>query len=151
MASTRINRGLALLLAPLLGIALAGCPDDIYFTDNYETYVVVQDQTPDGDGDITIEWVYPYIGGWVAIHRDDNGAPSRRSRPIGGAQLEYDRSDNFKLRLDSAVAPGERLWAVIHNDYGTYGRFEYDGVDTTDNMVYDYYEMRDSWDDFIIR
>lgn len=138
-----------MLALPLLAILFTGCPDD-YFTDNYDTAVIIDDQELDGDGDIVVAFVIPYGGDWLAIHRDDNGAPNRTSRPIGGIKIDYERHVDFKVRLDSAVAPGERLWGVLHMDNGRYDTFEYDGTDTTDNILDDYY-YTEPWDDFIVR
>jgi hypothetical protein len=148
MSKTLLN-GLLYAL-PLLALPLGGCPGDIFFTDNYETVVTVDDQEVDDNGDILIRYVTPYYGQWLAIHRDDNGAPSTAARPIGGIRIDVDRYENVKVRLDSAVAPGERLWAVMHIDNGIYDTFEYDGVDTTDHIYYDSY-YGDAWDDFIVR
>jgi hypothetical protein len=145
-----LSRGLLLLL-PLLAIILTGCPDVIDYDDYYDGAVVVDDQEVDGDGDIVIRSIGSYGGEWLAIHRDDNGAPLMNVRPIGGILYEYDNRQNLKVRLDSAVSPGERLWAVLHADMNVYGRFDYGPGDSTDYVSYDYYSSSGPWDDFIVR
>ena len=55
-------------------------------------------------------------------------------------------------RIDDRVTnDGFMNHFVIHSDFGITDRFEYDGVDTTDNIYSEYYSDRPLWDDFVIR
>ncbi len=138
---------LRLSLISLMTIILAGCSDEI--TDNYEDLVIIDDQEVD-DGDVVAAFVVPYNGLWLAIHRDDGGAPRMSSRPIGGILVDKDDNVNVQLHLDSAVTPGERLWGVLHVDDGIVGTFEYNGVDTTDR-IYPREGETEPWDDFVVQ
>jgi hypothetical protein len=63
--------------------------------------------------------------GWLVIHGDSGGAPGP---VLGWVPVKAGTNWNLRARIDSAgVTP--YLWAMLHVDAGTAGRYEFPGPD----------------------
>jgi len=86
------------------------------------------------NGTVTINRVVSSGPGWLVIHADNNGAPGA---DLGWAPLKAGVNWNVRVNLDPAKAT-EYLWAMLHVDVGTVGKYEFPGPDvpvTTDGKV----------------
>lgn len=64
--------------------------------------------------------------GWVVIHEDDGGQPGTA---IGYAAASGGENSDIAVILIRPALDGERLYAMLHQDLGTQGNFEFPGAD----------------------
>lgn len=81
--------------------------------------------------------------GWIVIHRSNasNDGP-QVPEIIGKAMAEKGLNTNVAIQLEEGVANDETLWAMLHEDTGNKGEYEFDGengldlpVTSNDNIV----------------
>ncbi len=86
--------------------------------------IFVLDQTIDNDS-ILIQTVNATQNGWIAIHADQNGQPGE---VIGDAAVKAGKTIAIRVKIDpTKVTP--KLYAMLHIDAGTIGKFEFPGPD----------------------
>lgn len=127
--------GIALLVtAPIFFV---GCSDD---DDSNPTnpsttqkIEVLSGQTPD-NGKLLINRVVANQDGWIVIHRDNANQPVVPAI-IGKVQVSKGTSTDVTITLDSAVSNGERLWAMLHDDTGIKGQYEFSGSTSPDQPI----------------
>lgn len=87
--------------------------------------LVATDQTVNA-GTVTIGSVHSTVDGWVAIHQDLNGKPGLI---IGAAVVKKGDNSNVVVTVKtSSITP--KLYAMLHEDKGVIGQFEFSSVDT---------------------
>jgi hypothetical protein len=83
------------------------------------------------DGTVTVTNASLPKDGFLVIHAADaKGALSEKT--LGEIPLKAGDHASVKVKLASAARPGEKLWAVIHEDTGKKGTFEYGKSGKTD-------------------
>jgi hypothetical protein len=128
--------GISLLLtAPIFFV---GCSDDddsnpTNPNNTTQKIEVLSGQTPD-NGQLVISRVVANQDGWIVIHRDNANQPVVPAI-IGKVQVTKGTSTDVKIILDSAVANGERLWAMLHEDTGVKGLYEFSGSTSPDQPI----------------
>lgn len=86
--------------------------------------VTVSDQ-PVVDGTVTVDEVVSAGPGWIVIHADADGAPGP---DIGHTAVEEGTNTDVVVEIDMAMAT-ERLHAMLHDDLGVMGEYEFPGAD----------------------
>jgi hypothetical protein len=74
---------------------------------------------------VIIDRVFLNSDGFVAIHMSDAKGDLVRSSSIGHLPLEPGLSFNVDVRLSRPVPSGTKLFAVVHRDTGSAGRYEF--------------------------
>jgi hypothetical protein len=87
--------------------------------------VEVEDQTLRDNGRLTIVAATVPEPAWLVIHAERDG---QVGEALGYAALEPGRNEAVEVTIDPLAAT-ERLTAVIHQDAGTIGAFEFPGPD----------------------
>ncbi|MGE3802580.1 MAG: hypothetical protein AB7H80_16310, partial [Candidatus Kapaibacterium sp.] len=111
-----------------------GCGEDDATTeptDGKQKIEVLAGQAPD-NGAISISKVVSSQAGWIVIHRDNGQGGPVVPGIIGKAQVSTGTNDDVKITLDSSVADGEILWAMLHVDDGQTGVYEFTGGTSPD-------------------
>lgn len=86
--------------------------------------VVVNDQPIRGTT-VTIERAISPGPGWIVIHAQENGRPGP---VLGFAHLRAGTNNNVIVVIDASKAT-ETVYAMLHQDVGNYGVYEFPGVD----------------------
>ena len=86
--------------------------------------VTVEDQAIEND-QVTIASVYSDGPGWIVIHADDNGSPGE---VVGYAAVTEGENTDVTVDIDTEMAT-ETLYAMLHEDLGTEGTYEFPGDD----------------------
>lgn len=91
--------------------------------------------TTDGN-QVVISEVDSPEDGWVVIHRsnESNDGP-QVPEIIGKASVEMGSNTDVRIQLEEGVANDETLWAMLHEDTGTIGEYEFDGENGLDLPV----------------
>lgn len=99
-------------------------PEEIVFITNTPspTGIVVQDQSIEG-GTVTVDSVDSDRVAWIVIRADRDGQPGA---VLGHAAVSIGSNDNLIIEIDIEEAT-PTLFAVLHVDAGTPGKFEYPG------------------------
>ncbi len=71
---------------------------------------------------------------WIAVHPQAVDGSVDVSRVLGRAFAQHGTSDRIPLTLDGA-APGATLVAMLHDDTGDIGRFEFTGAGSPDQPL----------------
>lgn len=87
--------------------------------------VVAHDQVLGDDGLLVIDRVTAVSDGWLVIHGDDNGAVGP---VLGYAPVTAGDNEQVQVTIDPLQA-SPTLYAMLHTDVGTIGRYEFPGVD----------------------
>ena len=87
--------------------------------------IMVENQPISNDGTVLIERVVSPVNGWVVIHADSSGAPGT---VIGYAQIAAGETLNVPVPVDGSRVT-ETLWAMLHEDAGEPGVYEFPGPD----------------------
>jgi hypothetical protein len=128
-------RPLKSVAIPLMGLALvaliAGCSSS---NDNGGGYgmpqvtqsIAASDQTDNPTNRVIVTQVKSASAGWVVIH-EANG--STFGDAIGHVAVPSGTSTNVAVTLDREIVDGETLYAVLHDDLGQAGAFEFPGSD----------------------
>ncbi len=83
------------------------------------------------NGKAVIDSVYSAGQGWIVIHSDNNGQPGRVA---GFAPVNPGWTYNLEVPFDATIAT-PTLYAMLHVDDGTIGKYEFDGQSGLDNPV----------------
>jgi hypothetical protein len=86
--------------------------------------VVVNDQPIQGTT-VTIEQVVSPGPGWLVIHAQESGRPGP---VLGFTHLRAGTNNNVIVVIDASKAT-ETVYAMLHQDIGAYGVYEFPGVD----------------------
>jgi hypothetical protein len=119
MANKRRWFGFVFGLAVLLLIALAPLA-----LAQATPSVTVSDQ-PIVDNTVTVDQVVSNGPGWIVIHADDNGSPGT---VLGHSAVSDGENTNVVVEL-AAEGRTQTLWAMLHQDTGTVGTYEFPGGD----------------------
>ena len=77
------------------------------------------------DRSVIVDRVFLKSDGFVAIHLSDAQGHLMMSPSIGHLPLESGLSFNVDVRLSRPLPSGTKLFAVVHRDTGTAGRYEF--------------------------
>ena len=94
-------------------------------TQSAEASVTVEDQAV-SNGAVTIAQVISPGPGWIVIHADNNGQPGA---VVGYTAVQQGQNDNVTVEIDQTQAT-PTLYAMLHQDAGTTGTYEFPGPDT---------------------
>jgi len=85
---------------------------------------------------VVISQIDSPANGWVVIHRsnESNDGP-QVPEIIGKTMVETGSNTNVSIQLEEGVANDETLWAMLHEDTGTIGEYEFDGENGLDLPV----------------
>jgi len=101
-----------------------------------QAQLTVKDQgTRDGNM-VTIPKITVNDNSWVVIHRsNDAGDGPMVPAIIGKTHLNAGTSSNVMIQLSKSVSNGEKVWAMLHHDTGTEGKYEFTGADSPDQPI----------------
>ncbi|MDR8391215.1 hypothetical protein NC796_08705 [Aliifodinibius sp. S!AR15-10] len=94
----------------------------------------VEDQGTSNGNQVTIPSLMIEESGWVVIHRDADGGPQVPDI-IGKAMVDAGANSDVSIQLEESVSDGETLWAMLHQDTGAQGEYEFTGSDSPDQPV----------------
>lgn len=98
--------------------------------------VEVNTQGTSNGNQITIASVESPENGWIVIHRSNSeGNGPQVPDIIGKAMVESGSNSNVAIQLEEGVANDETLWAMLHEDTGEIGAYEFDGENGLDLPV----------------
>ena len=96
----------------------------------------VEDQGTSNGNQVIIPEATVNEGAWVVIHRsNESGDGPMVPDIIGKAALEAGTNTDISIQLEESVSDGEQLWAMLHEDTGTEGEYEFEGSDTPDQPI----------------
>lgn len=112
--------------------------DDPDLLDN-ELEIEIKDQVI-SQNTVVMEQAEVTAKGWAVLHKDNGGnapvVPGIISIP---EQLQTGESENVKLKIEDNVSiqDGEQLWAMLHEESGVEGVYEFNGPNTPDQPFMD--------------
>jgi len=96
----------------------------------------VQDQGTSNGNMVTIPKITVSENSWVVIHRSNNAGDGPMVPDIiGKTYLDAGTSSNVMIKLSKSVSNGEKVWAMLHHDTGTKGKYEFTGADSPDQPI----------------
>lgn len=98
-----------------------------------EASISVDDQKVKGK-EVTIEKVVIPVDGWVVIHPSD-AKGQFIEKDIGHAPVKAGSNSNISVTLTEAVKDGAKLHAMLHEDTGAKGTYEFGKVAKADGPV----------------
>ncbi len=72
---------------------------------------------------------------WVVLHPAAPGGGPDASAVIGVSFIQHGKTENVPVRLTAAVEPGTPLFAMLHDDTGKVGVFEYAAGNSLDQPL----------------
>lgn len=131
-----LNKLYIILIA--FGLTFTAC-NNSNSTDEEDTFVPsveVNTQGTSNGNQVTISGVESPENGWIVIHRS-NASNSGPQVPeiIGKAIVDPGSNSNVVIQLEEGVANDETLWAMLHQDTGNIGEYEFDGQNGLDEPV----------------
>lgn len=126
------NKKLLGLILLLLGFA--ACKDSGSDTgDKTNVNLEVETQGTQNGNQLLISSVTADEAGWVVIHRDNGNDAPQVPDIIGKVHIDPGTTTDIMLPVDfsKSVANGEKLWAMLHADNGTAGKYEFDGSENS--------------------
>ncbi|MDR9419789.1 hypothetical protein [Gracilimonas sp.] len=131
-----LNKLYIILLA--FGLTFTACNNNSG-TDEEEVFVPsveVNTQGTSNGNQVTISEVESPESGWIVIHRS-NASSSGPQVPeiIGKAMVEPGSNSDLIIQLEEGVANDETLWAMLHEDTGNIGEYEFDGESGLDQPI----------------
>ena len=73
---------------------------------------------------------------WVVIHPEAPGGGPDASQSLGRSFVMHGVTERVPVHLDgTAPASGATVYAMLHDDTGEIGRFEFGGAGTTDQPL----------------
>lgn len=96
-------------------------PDEPSVTGSIEA----EDQSSDGNTITVASAGIQGAGGWIVIHRDEDGSPGE---VVGHEAIDEGTSTDVTVTLDQAIESGS-YWPMLHVDAGTEGEYEFPGPD----------------------
>jgi len=87
-------------------------------------------------GDVlVVDSVKVVSDGWVVVHPAGGDGGPDVSRVLGRAFVQHGTTERVPVDLSGAVAPGTAIVAMLHDDTGEVGRFEFGGSGTPDQPL----------------
>ena len=77
------------------------------------------------DDTVVIEDLYLPQNGYLVIHAADADGKLKAPESIGHKMVEKGEHQNVKIKLDHSVESGDKLFAMLHEDTGTHGSYEF--------------------------
>ncbi len=96
--------------------------------------LVMADQ-PVVDGGVTAGQVKVSSDAWIVVHRATPGGGPDVAQIVGVSFVMHGTTDGVPIALDGAVSPGDTLYAMLHDDTGEIGTFEFGGPGTADQPL----------------
>ncbi|WP_157471090.1 DUF7282 domain-containing protein [Gracilimonas tropica] len=121
-----------------VALTFAACNSDNGMDDGdpFMPSVEVNTQGTSNGNQVTISSVDSPEDGWVVIHRSNaEGNGPQVPEIIGKAMVESGTNTDVTIQLEEGVANDETLWAMLHEDTGTIGEYEFDGENGLDLPV----------------
>ena len=85
---------------------------------------------------VVISDIFSPDNGWVVIHRSNaEGNGPQVPEIIGKAMVNAGVNSDVAIQLEEGVSNDETLWAMLHEDTGTIGEYEFDGQNGLDLPV----------------
>jgi hypothetical protein len=86
-------------------------------------------------GKVVVDRAFLKSDGFIAIHQSDANGNLVRAWSIGHIPLESGLRFNVDVRLLQPVASGTKLFAVVHRDTGSAGRYEFGQAATSKDPI----------------
>ncbi len=84
---------------------------------------------------LMIEEVKVVSDAWVVVHPAAAGGGPDASTVLGRSFIQHGTTERVPVDLDTPVAPGATLYAMLHDDTGEIGIFEFGGAGTPDQPL----------------
>jgi len=127
--------GIILLTLPLMSCKDDGMGNEPDMEEDPAT-LSVEDQGTMNGNQVNIPEAKVAEGAWVVIHRSsESGDGPMVPDIIGKAMLESGTNTDVSIQLQESVSDGEQLWAMLHEDTGTEGEYEFTGSDSPDQPI----------------
>jgi hypothetical protein len=72
---------------------------------------------------------------WIVVHPEAAGGGPDASTVLGRLFVMHGTTERVPVDLNAALAPGATLYAMLHDDTGEIGRFEFGGAGTPDQPL----------------
>lgn len=131
-----LNKFLILLAAA--GLSVAACSESSSTLTEEPAIPTVEANTQGttNGNQVVVSSIESPVDGWVVIHRSNaNNNGPQVPDIIGKAQVDQGANTNVAIQLEEGVANDETLWAMLHEDTGEIGVYEFDGENGLDNPV----------------
>lgn len=130
-----LNKLFILLFAA--GLSFTACDSNSSGEEEMEIPSVEANTQGTANGNqVVISGVQSPEDGWVVIHRSNtDGSGPQVPEIIGKAAVKAGINSDVMLQLEEGVANEEKLWAMLHEDTGTIGEYEFDGQNGFDLPV----------------
>jgi hypothetical protein len=131
-----LNKIFILLVA--MGVSITACDSDSTSgkEDTEIPSVEANTQGTTNGNQVVISNIYSPEAGWIVVHRSNaDGNGPQVPEIIGKTQVEAGVNTNVSIQLKEGVANNETLWAMLHEDTGEIGTYEFDGQNGLDLPV----------------
>lgn len=121
----------------VLGFGVTAC-DDNSAGEEETTIPTVQanNQGTSNGNQVVISEINAPAQGWIVVHRSNSSNDGPQvPEIIGKTAVEEGINTNVSIQLEEGVANDEILWAMLHEDTGTIGEYEFDGESGLDLPV----------------
>ncbi len=123
-----LNKLFILLVA--MGVSVTACDSDSSSAQE-ETEIPLVEANTQGTSDgnqVIISNINSPEAGWVVVHRTNaDGNGPQVPEIIGKTQVDAGVNTDVHIQLKEGVANDETLWAMLHEDTGKIGTYEFDG------------------------
>ncbi len=132
------NKTKYLIIAAALALPFTACKDSSSGPDTEATpsSVGVTTQGTSNGNQVVISSVESSVDGWIVVHRSNatNDGP-QVPEIIGKASVSKGTNTNVAIQLNEGVSNSEKLWAMLHEDTGVIGEYEFDAQNGLDNPI----------------
>ncbi len=125
------------ILFIVVGLSFTACDSNSSGEEDMEMPTVEANTQGTSNGNqVVISSVQSPENGWVVIHRSNaEGNGPQVPEIIGKAMVDAGMNSEVTIQLEEGVANDETLWAMLHEDTGTIGEYEFDGENGLDLPV----------------
>lgn len=81
------------------------------------------------EASVVVSEVVAPQNGWIVIHQSNPDGSVKVPESIGHSPVAAGDNVDIPVALDTSVATGDKLWAMVHIDEGTIGTYEFPGAD----------------------
>jgi hypothetical protein len=94
--------------------------------------VITVSNQPVSNGAITVPQVEATKVGWLVIRESKADGTANMSASIGRARVSIGINRGLRIALSKTIPVGNKLWAMLHEDTGSLGKFEYTSSSVVD-------------------
>ena len=125
------------ILLAAVGLSFTACDNNSSGEDDMDIpSVEVNTQGTSNGNQVIISNVVSPDNGWIVVHRSNaEGNGPQVPEIIGKAMVDAGANADVTIQLEEGVSNDETLWAMLHEDTGSIGEYEFDGQNGLDLPV----------------